>query len=315
MQAPPLPQSAGRLRHFNRFYTRQIGLLDRELLGSGRSLTEARVLYELAHSDRLTASDFIWKLGIDGGYLSRMLSGFEKEGLIERRPSQTDKRVSHLVLTGNGRAAFAALDGLSQTAAEALLRPLSEHRRERLLAAMADIEAALDAKEPEEEAVTLRAHRAGDIGWIVHRQAVLYAEEYGWDNSYEALVAEITAKFLQNFKPGREYCWVAERGGAILGSVFLVEASPEIAKLRLLYVEPAARGEGLGRRLVNECIVFARAKDYSRLELWTNSVLTSARRIYQAAGFQLIDEAPHHSFGQDLIGQTWALDLGASAGS
>jgi DNA-binding MarR family transcriptional regulator/N-acetylglutamate synthase-like GNAT family acetyltransferase len=272
------------------------------------------VLYELAHSDGMTASDFIWKLGIDGGYLSRMLSGFEKEGLIERRASKTDKRVSHLLLTRKGRSAFAALDRLSQTAAEALLRPLSGERRERLLAAMAEIEAALEAGEPEAQAVTLRPHRPGDMGWIVHRQAVLYAEEYGWDNSYEALVAEITANFLRNFKPGREYCWVAERGGAILGSVFVVEASPEIAKLRLLYVEPAARGEGLGRRLVDACIAFARAKGYSRMELWTNSVLTSARRIYQAAGFHLVDEAPHHSFGQDLIGQTWALDLGAPAG-
>jgi DNA-binding MarR family transcriptional regulator/N-acetylglutamate synthase-like GNAT family acetyltransferase len=309
MQATPLPQSAGSLRHFNRFYTRQIGLLDRSLLGSGRSLAEARVLYELAHSDHLTASDFVWKFGIDGGYLSRMLSGFEREGLLEKRPSQADRRVSYLVLTGKGRALFATLDRLSQAAAEALLHPLAGPQQQRLLAAMRDIEAVLAETEP--EAITLRPHRIGDMGWIAHRQGVLYAQEYGWDSSYEALVAEITAQFLRNFKPDREHCWIAERASMIVGSVFVVEASPDVAKLRLLYVEPAARAQGLGRRLVDACIAFARAKGYQRLELWTNDILTAARRIYQAAGFQLVDEAPHRSFGHDLIGQTWALDLRA----
>ena len=307
MQPHPLPETAASFRHFNRFYTRQIGLLDRSLNGSGRSLTEARVLYELAHADNLTASDFVWKFGIDGGYLSRLLREFEKEGLLEKRTSKTDRRVTHLVLTKKGRDLYATLDRLSQAAAEAVLQPLSEPQRQRLLAAMCDIEALLQAKDT--ETITLRPHRTGDMGWIVHRQATLYAEEYGWDNSYEALVSEITASFLQNFKPDREHCWVAERRGAILGSVFVVEASPEVAKLRLLYVEPAARGTGLGRRLVNECITFARDKGYERLELWTNDILTAARRIYQAADFQLIDEAPHRSFGQDLVGQTWSLDL------
>jgi DNA-binding MarR family transcriptional regulator/GNAT superfamily N-acetyltransferase len=307
MQTLPLPQSAGSLRHFNRFYTRQIGLLDRSLLGSGRSLTEARVLYELAHSDHLTASDFVSKFGIDGGYLSRLLSGFEKEGLLEKRPSATDRRVSHLVLTEKGHAAFAMLDRLSQAAAEGLLHPLPEPQRQRLLAAMSEIETVLERQEA--EPVTLRPHRAGDMGWIVHRQAVLYAEEYGWDSSYEALIAEITSDFLNHFKPGREHCWVAERGGMIVGSVFVVEAGPDIAKLRLLYVEPASRGGGLGSRLVDECISFTRAKGYQRLELWTNDILTAARRIYQAAGFQLVSEAPHRSFGHDLVGQTWSLDL------
>ncbi len=309
MQAAPLPQSALSLRHFNRFYTRQIGLLDRSLLGSGRSLTEARVLYELAHNGGLTASDFVWKFGIDGGYLSRMLSSFEKEGLLEKAPSAKDKRVSHLVLTDKGRATYAALDRLSQTAAEALLSPLGAAERARLLAAMHDIEAVLEERDAPQ--ITLRPHRTGDMGWIVHRQAALYAQEYGWDNSYEALIAEITAAFLKNFKPDRERCWVAERAGVIVGSVFVVEASPSLAKLRLLYVEPTARGSGLGRRLVDECIAFARASGYERLELWTNDILIAARRIYQAAGFQLIEEAPHHSFGQDLIGQTWSLDLKA----
>jgi DNA-binding MarR family transcriptional regulator/GNAT superfamily N-acetyltransferase len=307
MHATSLSESARLLRHFNRLYTRQIGLLDRELLGSGRSLTEARVLYELAHRDGLTASDFVWKFGIDGGYLSRMFAGFEKEGLIERRPSETDRRIQTLALTGKGRTAFAALDRLSQAAAEALLGRLSAPQRQRLHAAMGEIEALMDGQGT--QPVTLRPHRAGDMGWIVHRQAVLYAEEYGWDNSYEALIADIAARFLQNFKPDREHCWIAETPGGIVGSVFVMEASPDIAKLRLLYVEPAARGQGLGRRLVDECIAFARAKGYRRLELWTNDILLAARRVYQAAGFQLISEAPHHSFGHDLVGQTWALDL------
>jgi DNA-binding MarR family transcriptional regulator/GNAT superfamily N-acetyltransferase len=308
MPATSLPESAGLLRHFNRFYTSQIGLLDRELLGSGRSLTEARVLYELAHHDGLTASDFIARFGIDAGYLSRMFAGFEKEGLIERRAAKMDRRVNTIALTEKGRAAFAALDRLSQAAAEAVLRPLGAAQRQRLCAAMRDIETVLGA-EPKDAEITLRPHRAGDMGWIVHRQAVLYGEEYGWDASYEALILDITGRFLNNFKPDREHCWVAEIGGAIAGSVFLVEGSPEVAKLRLLYVEPLARGRGLGRRLVDECIAFARAKGYRRLELWTNDVLVSARRIYAAGGFQRIAQEPHHSFGHDLVGQTWALDL------
>ncbi|MGB0086332.1 MAG: helix-turn-helix domain-containing GNAT family N-acetyltransferase [Rhodomicrobiaceae bacterium] len=313
MSVASIARAAQSLRHFNRFYTAQIGVLDRYLLGSGRSLSEARVLYELAHSDHLTASDFVWKLGIDGGYLSRMLSGFEKEGLLERCLSEKDRRVSHLVLTKRGRAAFTALDRLSQAAAEALLGPLGEAQQQRLIAAMSEIEAMLDAKVP--APVILRPHRTGDMGWIVHRQAVLYAEEYGWDNSYEALVAQITGDFLTNLKPDREYCWVAEQAGRIVGSVFIVEGSARVAKLRLLYVEPAVRGQGLGRRLVDACIAFARAKGYERLDLWTQETLTPARRIYKAAGFQLVATAPHRSFGHDLVGETWTLDLTASDAS
>lgn len=307
MQATSLPDAAGQFRHFNRFYTHQIGVLDRELLGSGRSLTEARVLYELAHGNGLTASDFVWRFGIDGGYLSRMLSGFEKEGLLERKASEKDRRVSELALTAKGRAAYAALDRLSQSASEALLRPLGEPERQRLLAAMSAIEALLGEKT--ETAVTMRPHRIGDIGWIVHRQAVLYAQEYGWDNGYEALICDIAGRFLANFKPDREAAWVADRDGAILGAVLLVEKEPGIAKLRMLYVEPDARGQGLGRRLVDECIAFARAKGYRRLELWTNDILAAARRIYEASGFTLEAEEKHRSFGHDLNGQIWALEL------
>ena len=307
MQATSLPRSAGQLRHFNRFYTRQIGVLDRELLGSGRSLTEARVLYELAHGGSLTASDFVWRFGIDGGYLSRMLSGFEKEGLLERKPSEKDRRVSELVLTAKGHAAYAALDRLSQSASEALLQPLGEPERQRLLAAMSAIEALLGEKP--QSPVALRPHRIGDMGWIVHRQAVLYTQEHGWDGSYEALISDIAGRFLANFKPDREAAWIADQSGAILGGVLLVEKEPGIAQLRLLYVEPEARGHGIGRRLVEDCIAFARAKGYRRLELWTNDILIAARRIYETAGFTLETEARHHSFGKDLTGQTWALEL------
>lgn len=310
---PPsaLADAAARMRHFNRFYTLQIGVLDRSLNGSGRSLAEARVLYELAHGDSLTASDFVWRFGIDGGYLSRMLRAFEEEGLLEKRPSKTDRRINHLVLTEKGHAVYATLDRLSQAAAEAALRDLPDAGRHRLMAAMAEIEEVLGEKPG--EPITLRPHRVGDMGWIVHRQAALYAAEYGFDTSYEALISDIVATFLKTFKPDRERCWVAERGGTIVGSVFLVEAAPGVAKLRMLYVEPAARGAGLGRRLVAECIAFARAKGYGRLELWTNDILTAARRIYQDAGFTLIAEEAHRSFGRDLIGQTWVLDLGAGS--
>jgi DNA-binding MarR family transcriptional regulator/GNAT superfamily N-acetyltransferase len=299
--------AAASLRHFNRFYTAQIGAVDRDLLGSGRSLSEARVLFELAHNDELTASDFVEKLGIDAGYLSRMLSGFEKEGLLERRPSPKDRRVSLLALTKKGRAVFAALDRLSQDAAEALLQPLGEAQQKRLVGAMRDIEAILAGRET--KTITLRDHRTGDMGWIVSRQALLYEQEYGWNNEFEALAAEIAAQFIRNFDPEREKCWIAERGGEIVGSVFLVRDTDKVAKLRLLYVEATARGTGLGSRLVEECIGFARAKGYARLDLWTNNPLTTARRIYERAGFRLVKGEPHHSFGHDLIGQHWSLGL------
>jgi DNA-binding MarR family transcriptional regulator/GNAT superfamily N-acetyltransferase len=303
-----LADAASRLRHFNRFYTAQIGVLDRDLLGSGRSLAEARVLYELAQAETVTAVELAKVLAMDAGFLSRMLARFEREGLIERRRSRADGRVSHLALTGAGRAAFADLDRLSQNAGEALLSPLPDDERGELLSSMRRVETIL-APAPKPEDVVLRAHRTGDMGWIIHRQALLYEREYGWDASYEALVAEITSQFLRNFNPGREYCWIAERGGDILGSVFLVRESDEIAKLRLLYVERAARGLGVGRRLVNECIGFARSAGYARLDLWTNSVLTAARALYEQAGFRLVREEAHRSFGKDLVGQFWTLPL------
>lgn len=317
MGAQSLSAAAGALRHFNRFYTAQIGLLDRGLLGSPHSLTEARVLYELATRETVTAGALAKSLSIDTGYLSRMVAAFERQGLVERRRSAQDRRVHHLVLTENGRRSFARLDGLSQRSAEAMLARLPGDARRKLLDALRLIETALEPPIPTNgkavskstDEIRVRPHRTGDMGWIVHRQSVLYAEEYGWDNSYEALISEITAQFIRDFKPGREFCWIAERDGEVVGSVFLVSAGETVAKLRLLYVEPSARGSGLGRRLVDECIAFARAKGYQRLDLWTNDILIAARKIYQATGFQLVHEEPHHSFGHDLIGQTWSLVL------
>ena len=308
MSAQSLTAAAGALRHFNRFYTAQIGVLDRDLLGSGRSLSEARVLYELATREPLTAGELTRSLGLDPGYLSRMLAGFEKEALLERRRSVEDGRVSHLALTAKGRTAYAGLDRLSQAAAETLVARLAGDARNEVLAALQLIEGRLAAP-PQASEILLRPHRIGDMGWILHRQAVLYAQEYGWDGGYEALIAEIVGRFLREFKPERERCIVAECAGEIVGSVFAVEDSADTARLRLLYVEPSARGNGLGRRLVDECIAFARAKGYSRLDLWTNDILTAARRIYQKAGFELVKEERHRSFGHDLVGQTWTLDL------
>jgi DNA-binding MarR family transcriptional regulator/GNAT superfamily N-acetyltransferase len=310
MQDTSLTGAARQLRHFNRFYTRAIGVLDRGLYGTGRSLAEARVLYELADGTAVTAGDLTRRLAMDAGFLSRMLARFEREGLIERRRSETDGRVSHLVLTDIGRTVFTELDHLSQTAAESLIAPLGAEARSTLLSAFGRAETLL-ATDRRSDNVILRPHRVGDMGWVVHRQALLYAREYGWDIGYEALIAEIAAKFIRDFDPAGEHCWIAERAGEVVGSVFLVRESGEVAKLRLLYLEQSARGLGVGRRLVDECIAFAREKGYARLDLWTQSILEAATRLYRATGFRLIREEPHHSFGHDLVGQFWSLDLHA----
>jgi DNA-binding MarR family transcriptional regulator/GNAT superfamily N-acetyltransferase len=311
MQDTSLTGAARQLRSFNRFYTREIGVLDRGLYGTGRSLAEARVLYELAFGTGVTAGDLTRRLSMDAGFLSRMLARFEREGVIERRRSEADGRVSHLELTDHGRSVFAELDRLSQTAAETLIASLETEERSMLLSAFGQVETLL-AADRRPGNVILRPHRVGDMGWIVHRQALLYAREYGWDIDYEALIAEIAARFVRDFDPEREHCWVAERGGEIVGSVFLVRDSDDVAKLRLLYVEKSVRGLGLGRRLVCECVAFAREKGYARLDLWTQSILTAAIRLYREAGFELVKEEPHHSFGQDLIGQFWSRDLRAA---
>ncbi len=302
------------VRAFGRFYTRQIGLLEEGLHRSAFSLTEARVLYELAHRDRLTASVLGQDLGLDAGYLSRLLKRFEDQGLLSRRTAAGDGRRQILALTPEGQAAFAPLDAASRAEVGALLARLSAADRAALVGALARVRRLLgDPSEgpPAEAETVLRDLKPGDLGWITHRQGVLYATEYGFDLTFEALVAEILAGFVRDFDPVRAGAWIAERGGGqgILGSVFLAPASETVGKLRLLYVEPSARGQGLGRRLTASCIEGARARGYRQLTLWTNDVLGAARRIYAEAGFRLVDSAPHRSFGQDLVGETWILDL------
>ncbi|MGB6309564.1 MAG: bifunctional helix-turn-helix transcriptional regulator/GNAT family N-acetyltransferase [Steroidobacteraceae bacterium] len=299
------------VRRFNRLYTRQLGLLDQGLLGSQFTLTESRVLYELAHRDDPTATQIARELGLDLGYLSRLLKSFERRRLIKRLRSPDDARQSRLQLTKQGHSAFDKLNRAAREQIAVMIDPMPQDQRRELVGALMSVQHLL-ARDPtpaEDPRYVIRSLQIGDIGWIIHRQAILYTQEYRWDVTYEALVAEILAGFVKNFNSSAESAWIAERRGAIVGSVFLVRASASVAKLRLLYVEPSARGLGIGRRLVNECIEFARAKRYCTLTLWTNDVLVSARRIYEAAGFQLTREEAHHSFGKDLMGQTWDLAL------
>jgi len=237
------------------------------------------------------------------------LRGFEDKGLIVRAPSKTDGRRQILSLTQTGRDAFAELDRASAEQVETMLDGLSGADRRRLLTSMATIQRLLGDRDQTPEPIVLRAHRPGDMGWVVYRHGALYAQEYGWDETFEPMVADIVAEFIRNFDPKRERCWIAERGGEILGSVFLVRQSDDVAKLRMLYVEPEARGTGLGRRLVAECLAFARSSGYAKVVLWTNDCLDAARKIYQDEGFELVEEEKHHSFGQDLVGQTWELEL------
>jgi len=297
------------IRQFNRFYTQKIGVLGERLLESGYSLTEARVLYELAHRQATKASELGGELAIDAGYLSRILKRFEGARLISRTRSDADARQSLIELTPKGRKVFAGLDTASNEQVAQMLEPLDQAHREKLRVTLANLGRLLQPVESGEAGVVLRPHRAGDMGFIAHRQAILYTEEYGWNGEYEALVCEITAKFLRHFKPGRERCWIAERDGETIGSVFAVEDSKTVARLRLLYVDPSARGLGLGAKLVQECIHFAREAGYRKLTLWTNSVLKDARHIYERAGFVKTHEEPNHAFGRDLISQTWDLPL------
>jgi DNA-binding MarR family transcriptional regulator/N-acetylglutamate synthase-like GNAT family acetyltransferase len=300
------------VRHFNRFYTRQIGVLQEGLLQSPFSLTELRVLYELAHRQEPTASEIRTHLQLDRGYLSRMLRRLEAHGLVEKSASKADGREHLLRLTRRGATEFAKLDGRSSDEVAVLLRKLSGGEQQKLVAAMQTIEQVLSTR-PEPTTARpgylLRSHRPGDIGWVVHRHGVLYAEEYGWDEQFEALVAEIAAHFIQHLDPKHERCWIAEKGGEIVGSVFLVKKSKTVAKLRLLLVEPRARGLGIGKRLVDECVLFARQAGYKKITLWTQSILHAARHIYKAAGFQLVGKQKNHSFGRDLVAETWELQL------
>lgn len=299
------------IREFNRFYTNLIGALDySRKLHTPFTLTEARVLYELAHSEGMDAADLRTELSVDAGQLSRMLAKFEERGLVSRAPSERDSRRQRVELTGDGRNTAALLDERAQDAVGVMLSGVSAQDRRRLTEAMQTVREVLgDAPQPKAE-VRLREPRPGDLGWVIQRNAQVYTTEFGWNNEYEALVARIVADFAAGFDPRREAAWMAELNGEPAGWVMCVkDSAPGRARLRLLLVEPGARGHGIGERLVERCIGFARTAGYRELVLWTNDVLVAARRIYQRAGFELVKQKPHHSFGQDLMGQDWRLTL------
>src|SRR5581483_3297518 len=299
------------VRRFNRMYTRQIGLLNEAFLGSAYSLGEMRVLYELAHRTRPTATEVGKSLGLDLGYLSRVLRRFEQAGLLTKVPSESDARQSLLELTRKGKKEVASLEALQERETGAMLEALPAEQRRRLVESMRTIADVLGQPiERTPPTIILRSHRPGDMGWIVHRHGALYSEEYGWNDSFEALVADIVAQFVREYDAKREHCWIAERpNGEIVGCVFLVAHSDTIAQLRLLLVEPSARGTGLGRRLVRECIRFARQVGYKKIRLWTNDPLTAARHIYESEGFELIDQQPNDTFGPKVTSQNWELML------
>ena len=307
MSQPDYDGQISAVRAFNRFYTGKLGVLGLQLLQSPFSLSEARVLYEIATCEHPSAKSIGIELGLDPGYLSRIVQKFDVDGLITRKASPADRRQYQLGLTAKGRQAFAELDRSSHDEVAEMLAGLSDGDSQRLTQAMATIERLLGSSEA--TAATLREPRPGDMGWVVQSHGALYASEYGFDSSFEALVAEICAKFLGSFDASRERCWIADIDGAQVGSVFLVKHSDDVAKLRLLLVEPAGRGHGLGRRLVGECVAFARACGYRKIALWTQSILAGARRIYSDAGFVLVESEPHRSFGQSLIGETWEMKL------
>jgi DNA-binding MarR family transcriptional regulator/GNAT superfamily N-acetyltransferase len=296
------------IRAFNRFYTRKIGVVD-GMASSPFSLAEARVLYELAHREQLTATDIRKELGLDAGYISRILRDFERRKLVTRQHSKKDERQRILLLTAKGQRTLAPLNERSNRNVATMLEGLSPTKRKQLVGALEMAQRLLGEKAEPSISYLLRQHQPGDLGWIVHRQAILYAEEYGWDGTYEALAAEIVAQFIRNYDSKRERCWIAEKDGARVGAVFVAKASNEIAKLRLLHVEPEARGLGIGKRLVEECVRFGRLAGYQKMTLWTQSTLHAARHIYSQAGFQIVGDEPHHSFGKDLTGETWELDL------
>ena len=303
-----MPDASDAIRRFNRFYTREIGVLDGNLLQSGFSLAEARILYELAQTPEIAATDIGEKLNLDRGYLSRMLRAFQRKRLITRKTDAADKRRSHLSLTDKGRTAFAQLDRRSSQAASGMIADLPPGAVNALLGAMETIQSVLE-KTPAAPDCILRRDRVGDLGLIASRQGLIYEQEYGWDKTYEALVAKILSEFVGRGDAVNERAWIAERHGAILGSVYLMKEDTETARLRLLYVEPQARGLGLGKKLVSECTTFARQAGYKRIVLWTQSTLTAARKLYVNEGYALIKQEPHHSFGKDLVGETWELIL------
>jgi DNA-binding MarR family transcriptional regulator/GNAT superfamily N-acetyltransferase len=298
-------------RRFNRMYTRYIGTLNEHLLNSEFSLAEARVLYELATRDAPKASEIAEELGVDPGYLSRLLGKLERGGLLRKKTSQRDGRYAELGLTARGKSAYKKLNALSEEQARGVLERLPPAARMELIRCMSSIESILSEVGRSRMPYVLRPHRVGDMGWVVYREGVGYAEQFGWDATFEVLVARIVDQFITNFDANRERCWIAEVDGQSVGHIFLVKhpERADTAKLRLLFVEPCARGMGLGDALVNECIRFARTAGYRRVVLWTQSMLTPAIRIYKRAGFRLVKEEPHRSFGHDLVGQEWELEL------
>jgi DNA-binding MarR family transcriptional regulator/GNAT superfamily N-acetyltransferase len=297
------------VRRFNRLYTKKIGILRDRYLRTQFSLAEARVLYELAHRKEATASEVGRELDLDPGYLSRILRSFEARGLIARTQSERDGRQSLLDLTRQGETAFATLDQRSRDAIAGLLSDMRKDELSRLVTAIRQVETLLGEQPQSPMPYLLRSHRAGDMGWVVHRHAVLYGQEYRFDQRFEALVADVVAQFLRNYDPKREHCWIAEKDAEIVGSIFVVRESDTLAKLRLLLVEPSARGLGIGHRLVEECVGFARQAGYRTMTLWTQDVLTAARRIYQQAGFKCVAEESHSSFGPEVVGEIWELTL------
>jgi DNA-binding MarR family transcriptional regulator/GNAT superfamily N-acetyltransferase len=301
------------VRGFNRFYTRQIGVLRKNFLDSPYSLGEARVLYEIGNGSARTATEIGRALDLDAGYLSRVLRDFEKRALIRRETSERDARQSHLTLSLRGRKAFALLNRLSQRDIGAMLRKLAPARQTQLIAAMNIIEQLLGGEDgvklSERRSYIVREPRHGDFGWIFKRNAEIYAEEYGWTAPFEGVCSQIVADFVNKFDPKRERCWIAEMGGENVGSIMLAKDSDDIARIRLLLLDPKARGLGIGARLVDECIRFARRAGYKKTTLWTHSVLTAARRIYQNAGFRLMRTERHNSWGPPVVSEFWDLEL------
>lgn len=308
---------AAALRAFNRFYTRRIGVLDEHLYGTGLTLPQTRVLWELAHREGVPAGELARQLGLDPGYLSRLLGTLKARRLVRARRSAADARQTLLSLTAAGQKVYAPMNAQSQAQTRALLAPLDDNGRRQLLQATRTIETLLGEPPREPSPCVLRALQPGDIGWVVSRHGVIYAREYGWDITFEALVAQIASRFVEQFDARREACWIAEREGQNIGCVFLVQARDDpsgklqrgVAQLRLLVVEPSARGLGIGARLVAECERFARDAGYRRIRLWTQSILTAARAIYAKAGYRLIDSQPHRSFGAELVAEVWELEL------
>jgi DNA-binding MarR family transcriptional regulator/GNAT superfamily N-acetyltransferase len=306
----PVAAQIDQIRRFNRFYTRQIGVLQEHLLKSPFSLTQVRILYELAHRERTTATVLCRELGLDAGYVSRILRGLAKHGLLERRSSSEDARQNELRLTAAGRKTFAALDQQSNEQVEQMLRALPEGNRRHMVEAMQQVERTLTPQTVLNPPYILRPPQAGEFGWVVQRHGAVYAREWGYDERFEGLVARIVADFIENFDAKRERCWIAEREGEPVGTVFLVRKSDMVAKLRLLLVEPSARGLGVGKRLVEECIRFARQARYRKIELWTQSELKAARSIYKKAGFRIVDRKSHRSWGRTvLVSEVWELKL------